>query len=164
MHGQIEQRTVLCSGNVEYVAHIYYDTDAPNPVEEYDFPGDGALEAWQNGEVYGWTLTRFVASVGESAVELDSCWGYYGDAEIPYMYECATDAANADHAAREATASHAMQSMDLFDAASYPEPTMSDVAGAYEARLNEQFAELGRVTRKLTEEGYHRGHGVIAIG
>ena len=57
-----------------------------------------------------------------------------------------------------------MQSMDLFDAASYPEPTMSDVAGAYEARLNEQFSELGRVTRKLTEEGYHRGHGVIAIG
>ncbi len=57
-----------------------------------------------------------------------------------------------------------LHTLDTFDAASYPAPTMSDVAGAYEARLNEQFAELGRVTRKLTEEGYHRGHGIIAIG
>ena len=53
--------------------------------------------------------------------------------------------------------------LDTFDAASYPAPTMADVAGAYEARLNEQFAELGRVTRKLAEEGY-TGHGIIAIG
>ena len=51
-----------------------------------------------------------------------------------------------------------LHTLDIFDAASYPEPTMSDVAGAYEARLAEQFSELGRVTRKLGVE--ERGYGV----
>lgn len=77
-------------------------------------------------------------------------------AEDAYCHECGQ--IGCGHSTGEATASHAMQSMDLFDAASYPEPTMSDVAGAYEARLNEQFAELGRVTRKLGVE--ERGYGV----
>ena len=132
------------------------------------------FNAWANGEVYGYyTLRQELDEDGETiSSEEVNLWELGGDPSptiygydgISELYDAAKVNAEYDHAAREATASHAMQSMDLFDAASYPEPTMSDVAGAYEARLNEQFAELGRVTRKLAEEGYHRGHGIIAIG
>ncbi len=132
------------------------------------------FNAWANGEVFAYELLRQELdddgeTISSEEVNLWELGGdlsptIYGYDGISELYEAAQVNAEYDHAAREATASHAMQSMDLFDAASYPEPTMSDVAGAYEARLNEQFAELRRVTRKLAEEGYHRGHGVIAIG
>lgn len=46
------------------------------------------------------------------------------------------------------------EALDLFDAASYPEPTMYDVAGAYQARLNEGMEAIGECTRKLREAGY----------
>jgi hypothetical protein len=54
--------------------------------------------------------------------------------------------------------------LDLFDAASYPEPSMYDVAGAYQARLNEGMEAIGECTRKLREGGYRRIPGIIAIG
>ena len=56
-----------------------------------------------------------------------------------------------------------LHTLDAFDAASYHELSLADVAGAYQARLNAQLDELGRVTRKLQEEGY-RPSGIIAIG
>ena len=132
--------------------------------------------AYFSGEVYRYIVIRQELDDDGEVIESEEIdaesYDAYGWEDAKELYEYAkkdaeNDAYNREFHAqreREATASHAMQSMDLFDAASYPEPTMSDVAGAYEARLNEQFAELGRVTRKLTEEGYHRGHGIIAIG
>ena len=132
--------------------------------------------AYFSGEVYRYIVIRHELDDDGEVIESEEIdaesYDAYGWEDAKELYEYAkkdaeNDAYNREFHAqreREATASHAMQSMDLFDASSYPEPTMSDVAGAYEARLNEQFSELGRVTRKLTEEGYHRGHGIIAIG
>jgi hypothetical protein len=98
----IEDRVVFEAGNVQYVACIVPDMDAPNPVEE--------------------------------------------------------------HEARMSSRSHAMQSLDLFDAASYPDPSLYDVAGAYQARLNAGMESIGECTRKLREGGYRRIPGIIAIG
>ena len=109
------------------------------------------FNAWANGEVYAYELLRQEMdedgeTISSEEVNLWELGGdpsptIYGYDGISELYDAAKVNAEYDHAAREATASHAMQSMDLFDAASYPEPTMSDVAGAYEARLNEQFSE-----------------------
>jgi hypothetical protein len=173
----IDDRVVLEHGNVQYVACIVPDMDAPNPVEEFDFPGENDLDAWQNGEVYGWYLLRQVLDDDGETLEsehLDSCFGYYGDSEISYMYECATDAAERDHANREKEeaereardhwrATQGYLALDLFDAASYPEPTLYDVAGAYQARLNAGMESIGECTRKLVKEGYFNT-GTIAIG
>lgn len=132
--------------------------------------------AYFSGEVYRYIVIRHELDDDGEVIESEEIdaesYDAYGWEDAKELYEYAkkdaeNDAYNREFHAqreREATASHAMQSMDLFDAASYPEPTMSDVAGAYQARLNAQLDELGRVTRKLAEEGYHRGHGIIAIG
>lgn len=46
--------------------------------------------------------------------------------------------------------SDGVPSLDLFDAASYPEPGIDDAIGAFHARLNEGFAAIGECTRKLS--------------
>jgi hypothetical protein len=161
----IDDRVVLEHGNVQYVACIVPDMDAPNPVEEFDFPGENDLDAWQNGEVYGWYLLRQVLDDDGETLEsehIDSCWGYYGWSERVYMYGMAEEIARLDHQQR--TAPTWGWSLDLFDAASYPEPSMYDVAGAYQARLNAGMESIGECTRKLREGGYRRIPGIIAIG
>jgi hypothetical protein len=67
---------------------IYPDLDAPNPVIEFDFPGDNDLAAWEQGEVYGFVVTD---SRGE---HVDSCWGFYGADSWSYMIDSANDAAD----------------------------------------------------------------------
>lgn len=47
------------------------------------------LDAWLQGEVYGYSI----ASPGGET--LGGCWGFVGDAELPYMRESATDEARA---------------------------------------------------------------------
>ena len=132
--------------------------------------------AYFSGEVYRYIVIRHELDDDGEVIESEEIdaesYDAYGWEDAKELYEYAkkdaeNDAYNREFHAqreREATASHAMQSMDLFDAASYHELSLADVAGAYQARLNAQLDELGRVTRKLAEEGYHRGHGIIAIG
>jgi hypothetical protein len=61
---------------------------------DWDEPSEDEMQAWRDGEVYGWILEERVEWVrkdqeGEVAGEcdevetwehLDSCWGYYGRA------------------------------------------------------------------------------------
>ena len=113
------------------------------------------FNAWANGEVYGYyTLRQVLDDDGETIsseeVEDGSCWGYYGSDEWEYMYSEAKRSAEYDHAAREEVRHAAYASLDLFDAASYPETSIDDAIGAFHARINEGFAAIGEVTRKLS--------------
>lgn len=124
-----------------------------------------AWNQWANGDVYGYYVLRQVLdddgeTISSEGVEDGSCWGYYGSDEWEYMYSEAKAAAERDYAQREEATASSRLSLDLFDAASYPEPSMADVAGAYEARLSAAFDNLGRVTRQLEEEGY-RPHALF---
>ena len=55
--------------------------------------------AYVSGDVYGWQTFELVD--GTKGKRLDSCWGYYGSDEIPYMLECALGSAEAAKAAEE---------------------------------------------------------------
>lgn len=50
--------------------------------------------AWCEGEVFGYTVTD------PDGNEIDSCWGYYGDDELPYVRERIAEAIEDDKAAR----------------------------------------------------------------
>jgi hypothetical protein len=124
--------------------------------------------AYFAGDVYGYYVLRQVLdddgeTISSEEVEGGSCYGYYGSDEWEYMYSEAKAAAEHDYAQREEAVASSRLSLDLFDAASYPEPSMYDVAGAYQARLQEGFEAIGACTRKLKEEGYWNT-GTIAIG
>lgn len=41
------------------------------------------------GDVYGYTVET------EDGEQLDACWGYFGDVELPYLRECINDAIDA---------------------------------------------------------------------
>ena len=56
-------------------------------------------DAYVSGSVFGWESYALVNNTkGEF---LDSCWGYYGSREIPYMLECALGSPEAAKAAEE---------------------------------------------------------------
>lgn len=119
--------------------------------------------AYFAGDVYGWYLLRQELDDDGETIESEdvaSCYGYYGSDEWEYMYSEAKGEAEACERNREASASHAFHSLDLFDAASYHDLSMDDVVGAYEARLFAAFENLGNVTRQLEEEGY-RPHALF---
>ena len=112
--------------------------------------------AYFAGDVYGYYVLRQVLDDDGETIESEevddgSCWGYYGSDEWEYMYSEAKAAAEHDYANREEQSSLNSLALDLFDAASYPEPSMSDVAGAYPARRNEGMEAIGAATRKLRE-------------
>ena len=66
-----------------FVIEIEYDQFAGDPREEFDFYTPEEVQAWKDGEVYGWI-------VKEKGDHVDSCWGYYGD--IDYCIQSAKDA------------------------------------------------------------------------
>lgn len=113
-----------------------------------------AWNQWANGDVYGYYVLRQVLDDDGETIESEeiaSCYGYYGSDEWGYMYSEAKAAAEHDYANREEQSSLNSLALDLFDAASYPEPSMYDVAGAYRARLNAGMEAIGAATRKLRE-------------
>ena len=53
-------------------ALLYYDTDAEDPRKAFDFYSEAEVQAWEAGEVFGWTILDRTGEV------VDSCWGFYG--------------------------------------------------------------------------------------
>lgn len=62
---------------------IQIDNCAGDPRKEFDFYTPEEVQAWKDGEVYGWIAK-------EKGEHVDSCWGYYGDLE--YCIQSAKDA------------------------------------------------------------------------
>lgn len=60
-------------------------------------------DAYVSGSVFGWESYALVERDGEPAKGefLDSCWGYYGISEVPYMLECALGSPEAAKSAEE---------------------------------------------------------------
>lgn len=114
--------------------------------------------AYFAGEVFNYYLIRQELDDDGETIESEEVdtepWDAWGWEQADELYEQAKREAENDQFNREATASHAILMLDTFDAASYPEPSMYDVAGAYQARLQEGFEAIGACTRKLKEEGY----------
>jgi hypothetical protein len=57
--------------------------------------------AYISGDVYGWEL--YAMRENSKTEFLDSCWGYYGNSQIPHMLECALGSSEAASAAVELT-------------------------------------------------------------
>lgn len=63
----------------------------PDPIEpDWDDPSAAEMQAWREGEVYGWMVEELtsvvwnVANLAETRTtwkSIESCWGYYGDPE-----------------------------------------------------------------------------------
>ena len=84
----------------EHTTEVYYEQDAGDPSREWDNYSEDEVQAWRDGEVYGYCLTRNGEAVG-------GCWGYYGGPDSRtwrYMLDCARDEAGWDRSAREAEA------------------------------------------------------------
>lgn len=65
-----------------FVIEIQYDQDANDPRKEFDFYTPEEVQAWRDGEVYGWIAK-------EKGQYIGSCWGYYGD--LDYCIQSAKD-------------------------------------------------------------------------
>jgi hypothetical protein len=77
----------------DLIYRIEHDLGAPNPAEEFDIYSDAEVEAWRDGEVFGWIVERVWVKDGQIQTEhVDSCWGYYGESGRMYAIECAREA------------------------------------------------------------------------
>jgi len=55
---------------------LHYDPCPLDPSEEFDNYSEVEVDAWRNGEVYGFEIEEKCACCG-SWVNLDGCWGFY---------------------------------------------------------------------------------------
>lgn len=66
-----------------------YGDDSPDSREKCRRCLQGDVDTfgdYLSGDVYGWSVT------GPDGERGDSCWGYYGDSEWPYMLQCGREA------------------------------------------------------------------------
>ena len=66
----------------ESVFEVFYDTDAMDPREEFDYCTEEDLEAWEDGRVYGFVVHHSplrCKCCGHTQFTEDSCWGFYGE-------------------------------------------------------------------------------------
>lgn len=73
-----------------YHGMIVYDTAPVDPRTEWDNPTQQEIDAYNNGRVYGFVVDFITEGFDDETI--DSCYGYYGDDEFPYMNACIDEA------------------------------------------------------------------------